>query len=86
MLVGVYEIQVFDEAFFPFNIRMTMVTKLVRMVTYSKELPPINLHGPSMGSPQCDKYNTYLHLQKIHGRQTKEGADLLQEAPTLKVT
>ena len=30
---------------------MPLVTKLVRMAVYPRELPPINLHNPSMTCP-----------------------------------
>lgn len=29
-------------------------------------------------------YTLYLHLQKVHGHHTRQGADLQQEAPILK--
>ena len=44
----IYKIHVFDEAFSLLIIRMPIVTKLVRMVTYREELPPINLHDTSI--------------------------------------
>ena len=44
MEVCIYKIHLFDEACFP----LTMVTKLVKVVTYHKELPLKNLHDTSM--------------------------------------
>ena len=34
----------------------------------------------------CDKLNTYIHLQKTHDHQTRQGTDLPLEPPFLKVT
>ena len=39
---------IFPEAFSLLTIRMPLVTKLEKVVTYRKELPPINLHGTSL--------------------------------------
>ena len=66
-----YKIHNFDGEFFLATIRISMVTKLVRVVTYHEELLPINLHDPSM-TWFCEvtvrvKWNIYLHLQKTHG-------------------
>ena len=58
---------------------MPLVTKLVRVVTYHKELPPKNSYDPSRGglAMSCDKLNTLnLHLQNTHGHQTRQGAYL----------
>ena len=71
------------------TIRMPMVTNLARKITYCEEFPSIELHDTSVGR-SCEvyeKFNTlYLHLQKTHGHQTKQGADLPREAPTHKAT
>ena len=45
--VHVCKIPVFDEVFFLLTIRMRMVNKLFRMVTYREELSPINMNGIS---------------------------------------
>lgn len=71
------------------TIRMVIVTRLVRVVTYGKELPPINLHNTSMEwyfEVMWQKKNTYLHLQKIYEHKTRQGADIVKEAPKLKST
>ena len=63
---------------------MTMVTRLIRVVQYKTK----NSLNPSMklsfDFTQQVKY--IIHLQETHGHQTKQGADLFWDAPTLKVT
>ena len=56
---------------------MLMVTRLIRVMTYHKELPPINSSFQSGGHLRSlDKFNTlYLDLQKIYAHQSREGAD-----------
>ena len=71
------------------TIKMLMVTRLIRVVTYCKELPPINSHDPSaqLGGHgrSWDKFNTlYLHLHRTHGHHTGQDADLQLEAPIPK--
>ena len=44
----IYKIRVFDEAFFLLTIRMPTFTKLLRVLTYRKDLPLINLHDTSV--------------------------------------
>ena len=54
-----------------------MAKKLITVVKYRKELPPINLHDPQWGGHvrSRDKLNIlYLHLQKIHDHQNRHGA------------
>ena len=67
---------------------MSMVTKFVRVVTYFKKLLLINSNDPSMSWPltRRDKLTTYLHLQKTHGHQYKQSADIPWEDSTLKTT
>ena len=43
----IYNIHVFDEAFFLWTIRIPMVTKLFRVVAYGEELSLRNTHGIS---------------------------------------
>ena len=45
---SIFKIHIFDESFLLVTIRMTMVTKLVKVVTYHKELAPINMHDTLM--------------------------------------
>ena len=45
--VRIYKVHVFDEVFFLLTIRMTMVTKLFRVVTCCDEFSPINSRGIS---------------------------------------
>ena len=58
---------------------MLTVKRLIKAVTYCKELPPINcmtLQGGGHASSR-DKLNTFqVHQQKTHGHQTRQGADL----------
>ena len=49
VVVHIYEIHVLDGVFFLLTIRMVTATKLFKVVTYHKELPPIILHDTSMG-------------------------------------
>ena len=81
------KIRIFDEAFLFLTIRMPMVTKIFRVVTYRETVPPINLHGTSMVwfCEFQDKY-TYLHLQKTYGHQIRQAVDLLSEPPDLKAS
>ena len=44
----IYKIHVFDEAFFLLTIRMPPLTKLLKVLTYRKELPLVNLHDTSV--------------------------------------
>lgn len=59
---------------------MPMVTKLVRVMTYKKELPSMNLHDLSM------EWSCELFFQKTHGHKNRQGVDLPLEAPTVKAT
>ena len=66
---------------------MPMVTKFVRVVTYHEELPFIISMAPQWSGlvRSRDKLNTfYLHLQKTHGYQTREGANLPLESQACK--
>ena len=71
---------------------MLMATRLIRVVTYRKELPPINPQISSMKWScdhvrERDKWDTLnLRLQKTHGHQTSQGTDLQWEIPILKAT
>ena len=59
---------------------MSMVTKLVRVVTYWKELVATSSKTPSGGGlvRSRNKSNTlYIHLQKTHVHQTKRSTELL---------
>ena len=56
---------------------MLMVTRLVRVLKYCKELPPINLHNPSRDA------HVRLHgklnkspPEKTHELQTRQVADI----------
>ena len=65
-------------------ITIIMVTRLIRVMTYCKKLPPINSQDPQLGGQlrSCDELNTlYCHLQKINGHQTRQSVDLQWEAP-----
>ena len=48
--VHIYKIRVFDEAFFLLTIRMPMITKLFKVVTWCKELSPLYMHDISTES------------------------------------
>ena len=45
--VRIYKIHVFDETFSLLTIRVSMATKLIKVVTCCRELPPKNLHNTS---------------------------------------
>ena len=52
-----------------------------------QELPPINLHDPSMRwSCEATWQIKYMQQQLTHWHQTRKGADLQWEAPIFKVT
>ena len=50
VMVHIYTIRIFDETFFLLILRMTMITKLFRMVTCCKELSPIYIYMTSQRS------------------------------------
>ena len=69
---------------------MPMLIKLIRVMTYRQELPTIKLHDSSMTRGLLrlhGKLNKlYLHLQKTHEHQNRQGVGLLWETRTLKAT
>ena len=68
------------------TVTMPMVTKLIRVMRYREELPPINLHDPSMKWTCEALLQIKYYYQKTHGHQTRQGADLPWESPSLKAT
>ena len=48
MAARIYKIHVFDETFSVLTIRVSMATKLIRVVTCCRKLPPKNMHNTSM--------------------------------------
>ena len=65
---------------------MPIVTKLIRVVRYREELPPINLDDPSMKWTCEPLLQIKYYHQKTHGHQTRQSADLPSESPSLKAT
>ena len=68
---------------------MPMVTKLVRVVTYRKEVPPVELHDlPILWSNEVRvELNTlYRHFQNTCEHQTSQVGDLLWETSTFNIT
>ena len=66
---------------------MFMVTRPIRVLPYHEKLSRINSLDLQWGvhMRSQDKLNTlYLHLQKTHGHQTGQSADLMWETPILK--
>ena len=47
VVVHIYKIRAFDEAFILLTIRMPTITKLFRVVTWCKDLSPIYMHDIS---------------------------------------
>ena len=74
--------ELFDEAFFLLTIRT--FTKLFRLVTCFVELSPRDMHDIST---EWSLWVTWeikyisLYLQKMYWHQTRQGANLVQEAP-----
>ena len=69
---------------------MLIVTKLVRVVIYCQEFPPIESYSLVLWF--CTLNTFYVHLQdlqapnfKIYRHQTRQGCDLPGEASTYKV-
>ena len=67
---------------------MSMVTKLLRVITFCKELPSIKLHDSLMTwswEVTIQLNISYLYLQKTDRYVTSQVADFVWEASTLKV-
>ena len=60
---------------------MLIVTKLLRVVTYFKEPPPIKLHDPLTAWTTL-----YLHLHKTFRHQARQGDDLVRGNLIVKIT
>ena len=78
VVVHIYKIRVFDEAFFLVIIRMPMITFSGWWHAARSSHPYICMTSQRSGLVGArDKWNTYLYLQKMFWYHTKQGANLV---------